>query len=286
MFGMHGLFGLNLGMTEKMRQEQEARQARELQQRLTEAVPWTSTLAWRPRLTLQASSWPAWKLFGVQATAHNNVNREPSPEHKFAVSPNGRFMFCMKTLPAHACIATLQGSRRGNVMFDGPVDIPSLHEKCPDGTWRESPWMSITPMEVMTQRPGTKLARGHTVVAGLGLGWGLFEVMKKRSVKKVTLVERSQELVDWLLPRIMDNIRLRAGEGLPKLEVIVGDALDVLVDYTADVALIDIFKNYGGNEFFVRRGPEDRFHGGPPKNIPTVWCWGSAPLSSESRSWF
>jgi hypothetical protein len=280
MFGMFGIPGF--GMTEKMRKEQAERQARELELRIANVVPWTPTRAWKKQLTLQASTWPEWKLFDVQATEHSNVNRERTPEGKFVVSPSGQFLYCTKTLPKHGNIATLQGSRRGDVMFDGPVNIPSLHEKAYDGTWREDPWMSITPMEVMTQRPGTKLARGHTVIAGLGLGWGLVEALKKRTVTKVTLVERSQELVDWILPQLSAaTSALKAG----RLEVIVGDARDVLATLTADVALIDVFPGYGNNEFSVRRGPEDRFSGGPPKNIPTVWCWGSAPLA-DARSWF
>jgi predicted RNA methylase len=169
-------------------------------------------------------------------------------------------------------------------MFDGPVNIPSLHERGYDGVvWKEDPWMSITPMEMLTLRPGTKLAKGHTVVAGLGLGWQLAQVLAKRSVKKVTLVERSQELIDWVLPRVpgIDACRDR-------LEIICGDARDVLANFAADVALIDIFPGYGSNEFFVTYDNDERFRGGRsrPKNIPNVWCWGASPIrESRGRGW-
>lgn len=284
MFGFLGLGGFGFGVSEKTRKEQAERRDREMEERMSQAVPWTPNMPWQPKMTLTAASWPAWDLFGVKPTEHNNVNQEKEPEGKFVTSPSGQFLYCLKMLPYMSGLSTIQGSRRGNVFFDGPVAFPTLHEKHHDGTWREDPWMSITPMEIMTQRPGTRRAKGHTVVAGLGLGWGLFEVLKKRSVRKVTLVEKSQELVDWLLPRIMDNIRLRAGEGLPKLEVVVGDAHDVLWALEADVALIDIFKSYGSNEFYVHGG--GKHFGGKPMNIPTVWCWGSAPLAEEPRGWF
>ncbi len=32
-------------------------------------------------------------------------------------------------------------------------------------------WMSLTPMEMMTQRSGVQAARGTVVIGGLGLGW-------------------------------------------------------------------------------------------------------------------
>lgn len=281
MFGPFAIPGF--GMSTKMRKEQQERQEQEMSRRLEQAVPWTPKLPWAPKLTIEASTWPTWRLFDVEPTKHANVNHEAYPDGKFVYSPNGQFLFCLKTLPPQAKILTLQGSRRGDVMFNGPVNIPCLHERVQSGgAWREDPWMSITPMEVMTQRPGTKLAKGHVVVAGLGLGWGLVEAFKKKSVTKVTLVERSQELVDWIMPALAPRLR-----GMGKdFDTIVGDARDVLGDFKADVALIDIFKGYGGNTFHTTRRPEDRFSGGPPRNIPVVWCWGTAPLADEPRGWF
>lgn len=274
MFGLFSQFG-PFGMSEKTRKEHQEREARLIETRWARVEPWRHDLPWKPTLTLQASSWTAWNLFGVEPTINNNVNCEHDIEKKFITSPTGKYLYCEKLLPRGALLQTLQGSRRGDVMFDGPVCVPSLHEKSYDDNWREEPWMSMTPMEVMTQRPGTRLAKGHTVIAGLGLGWGLFEVLRKRSVKKVTLIEISQELVDWLLPRIMDTIRLRAGESLPKLEVVVGDAKEILKTFEADVALVDIFHNYGGNTLY---------HASP--NIKTVWCWGAALLADRERGWY
>jgi hypothetical protein len=276
---MFGLFGMNFGVSEKTYREQQERRDREMAERMKSAVPWTPNMPWKPAMTLTAASWPAWNLFDVKPTLQNNVNHEPNPDGKFVVSRGGQFLYCLKTLPYKSGLVTLQGSKKGSVFFDGPVAFPTLHEKSHDNTWREEPWMAITPMEIMTQRPGTRLAKGHTVVAGLGLGWGLMEVLRKRTVKKVTLVERSQELVDWLLPMV-PGIQ----EFEHKLTVVVGDARDVLWHLEADVALIDIFKSYGSNEFWVSGGGPH--FGGKPMNIPTVWCWGSASLADEPRGWF
>ena len=79
-------------------------------------------------------------------------------------------------------------------------------------------WMSLTPQEMVTLAPGTRKAKGTVVIGGLGLGHQLIEVCQKRSVKKIILLERSKELVDWLRPRIRPHL-----SGC-KLEVIIGDA--------------------------------------------------------------
>ncbi len=265
------------GMSPKMRREQHERREREHEEWLKTAEPWTAKTPWRRKLALQANSWVPWSLFPVTPTDCNDVNNETEPEGKFMVSPSGAFLYCEKRLPHGAKLALLQGARRGIVAFDGPVLVPALHRR-QGKHWDAEPWMSITPMELITQRPGTRLAKGHVVVAGLGLGWGLMEVLRKRSVKQVTLVEISQELVDWLLPLVPG---IQAYEH--KLKVVVGDARDVLWQLEADVALIDIFKGYGGNEFYVHGG--GRHFGGKPMNIPTVWCWGSANLTEQRGGW-
>ena len=128
--------------------------------------------------------------------------------------------------------------------------------------------MSLTPMEMVTLRGGIRFAKKHTVVAGLGLGHQLIEVSRKKSVKKITLVESSQELVDWLLPRIKTFM------GDAKLKVVVGDAKKLVPKMTADVALIDIFRSYGSNDFVEC-----------PK-IPRVWCWGSAEISDSGGGYW
>lgn len=280
MFGP--FFGLReFSMTPQQRREQKARDEEALRERLTKAEPWTDKTPWRRQLTLTAASWQPRSLFTVEPTLCNDVNNETERDGKFVVSPGGKFLYCEKLLPKHGLLALLQGSRKGNVLFDDVVRIPSLHERSGESKyWRAEPWMSLTPSEIITQRPGYRLARGHVVVAGLGLGWALVDVFRKRSVTKVTLVEISQELVDWVMPALAPHLR-----GLGKdFDTIVGNAKDVLVDYKADVALIDIFPDYGSNDFWVNGGDGKRFSG-RPKNIDTVWCWGSAPMGDERRGW-
>jgi hypothetical protein len=281
MFGLFGPFGWDPKYAAVMRERQE----QAVRDRLAKGgVPWSLDIKWEHHLTLQAKTWVSWNLFDVEPTNHHDPNKEPAPEGKFEYSPSGEFMYCHKRLKRGQMIGTISGSRTGDVLFDADVLIPGLHQKSrSQDVWREQPWMSITPMELMTQRPGLRFSKGHTIVAGLGLGWFLMQCRAKKSVKKVTLVERSQELVDWLLTsgRIERAAGFPEGTKLAPLEVIVGDAYEVIPKMKADVAVIDIYEGYGGNDFlddltYKHRGgtllPEERRCEG----IGRIWNWGKA----------
>jgi hypothetical protein len=167
-------------------------------------------------------------------------------------------MYCEKKLERGECLDILSGRKRGSVMFDGPVTFPAIHEI---GSWRDTPWMSLTPNEIFTLRIGTKFAKGHVIVAGLGLGHQLIEVLLRKQVTKVTLVEKSQGLVHFVLPEIQ---RVLCDKLESKLDVVVGNAYELIPKMSGDVALIDIFGGYGGNTFPRCAG------------ITKVWCWGAA----------
>jgi hypothetical protein len=64
-------------------------------------------------------------------------------------------------------------------------------------------------------------------------------------VTKLILIERDVELVAWLMPRLR---RILNPWLLTSLDVHVGDAFETLPLVTADVALVDIFPDYGGSE--------------------------------------
>ncbi len=224
-------------------------------QRLCHAVDWHPETAWQPELNFTARSWERWSLFSVRpARGARPIERVRARER--VDSPTGRFRYVERVLPAGVAIATYDGERLGTAMFDGDVVVPCLYELSRETS---APWMSLTPMEVLTLRQGTALAKGHTVVAGLGLGWQLAQVLA-RGATRVTLVERDQELVDWVLPRVLDAV---AGHAVTApIEVIVGDAYQVVPTLEADIALIDIYPRYGDNTFPAC------------PNIERVWCWG------------
>lgn len=221
-------------------------------------LSWLHEQAERQRMldhaVLPATSWD-WKWHKtVRYTAVSWAEHAPPIFPTSVVSPCGRWTYENKTLPSGRTLAYYSGLRRGSVSFDADVTVSALFET---RYVHHDPWMSLTPAEYVTLRPGVKLARGHTIVAGLGLGWQLSRVLERAQVERVTLVERDQSLIDWILPYVANPRNL-------EIEVVVGDARKVIPEMTADVALIDIFATYGGNSFT------------PCPRVGKVWCWGSA----------
>lgn len=246
-----------------------------VERRVQVAVPWTPDVKWAPQLTFQAKTYQTFSLFTVPAFHGNDVNQATIEQTKW--SPKRQFCYVEKRLERGGLLETAAGRKNGTVMWDGPVVIPCLHERSPhnDDRWEGSPWMSLTPFELMTLRSGTKRAKGRTIVAGLGLGHQLIEVSKRKQVKELVLVEQSQELVDWLLPRIMPLLECKL------TDVVVGDAYKKLPKMKADVALIDIFKSYGFNKFEKLEPVSAHSNEYVPiacPGIKSIWCWGGVQL--------
>jgi hypothetical protein len=278
-----GGFGMPAPRTPEER-EKEAREAREyMDKRLSEAVPWTPDIKWTPDLIIQARTYHPLRLFPVEPSNIVDPNKL-SPE-QMMVSPDGQWLYCEKILPRGESLRTMSGNRRGYVMFDGPVIIPALHSlrvepeygwaPGPDSPevkwrvvgehtyWKRDPWMSITPMELLSLRPGTKIARGDVIIAGLGLGHQLIEVSRRPQVRRLVLVEKSQGLLDFMMPAVEPHLAR-------PVEIVVGDAYVVIPQMQADVALIDIFPEYGRNKYGC-----DRLKASSP-GIRKFWCWGAA----------
>jgi len=199
----------------------------------SEPKDWTPDMKWEKGLFLKAKSYQPDLLYDKD-------------------TKKGRFIYTNKLLPKGKALQIYKGRQEGGVKFDDDIWIPSIFEHKIEG---RNPWMSLTPNELITLRGGTRRARGHVIVAGLGLGYQLTQVMKRRQVEHVTIVEREQDVVDLVLPKL---------KLAKSFDLIIDDAEKVLPKLSADVALIDIFENYGYNVF-------------RPKcpSIPTIWCWGT-----------
>ena len=256
------MFDLFVGSTMSMGQNFSKKY---IETRLAAAVPWTDKTSFQPRLTIQAASYKPRSLFCVNPTLHT-VAGSITDTMERVTSPDERWLYCEMFLKRGKTLRIYSGKRRGDVMFDGDVIMPALFYKRHDKTdrWSDTPFMSMTPMELISLRNGTRFAKGHVVIAGLGLGHQLIEVAKRKSVKKITIVEQSEGLIEFVLPAIMQHV-------MPgrDIELVIGDAYKEVPRLTADVALIDIFECYGFNEFRPRC-----------PNIPHVWCWGG-PATGE-----
>ncbi len=78
--------------------------------------------------------------------------------------------------------------------------------------------MSDTQMERDTNREFVLRAQGDVLLADLGLGMVLLPLLAKESVKSVLVVEKSQEVIDLILPQI--EAKTESGS---KLQVTLGD---------------------------------------------------------------
>lgn len=98
-------------------------------------------------------------------------------------------------------------------------------------------WMSLTRMEIESHMPHLAAAHGHTVVMGLGMGFALYNIAKNPRVTKVTLVEKSLDIV-----RLLDKTtKWRQWPGSEKVELVIADALGYVPDSPVDFLYADIW---------------------------------------------
>lgn len=82
-------------------------------------------------------------------------------------------------------------------------------------------WMLDAPSEAMTNDPIAKKAYGNVLTFGLGIGYFTYMCMLNKEVKSITIIEKSEELVDmfkkFIYPQFPSNVQVN---------IIVGDAYD------------------------------------------------------------
>ena len=227
----------------------------------------------KDKYVFSADSWNPYTLFDC------DMNKSPmsTPDTERGVSsPGGMWLYDHARWPAGRPADLVTGAVRGKWAFSSDILIPRIWQCTDYHTWKM--WMSYTPFEVASQRPGIKMAKGHVVVAGLGMGWMLARVMAKKSVRRVTLVEKDQCLCDWILPAV----RARHLTADKQMDVVIADARSAVPDMTADVALWDIFAGMGDVDAY----DEQKMHAKCP-GIGKTWFWGAhVKPGPERRSWF
>jgi hypothetical protein len=142
----------------------------------------------RTFLCLKASSYMAAPLF------NNPPKASPRSAPKYLVSPNGNFAYQNAILPG----GTPLDLRGGYVMWNDDIVLPMLldmnmrqrdGEQFPKGASRKERvmdgvvWMSLTPMEMLTQRSGVKKARGKVLI---GKEPGTLGLVRLRPVQEVS----------------------------------------------------------------------------------------------------
>jgi hypothetical protein len=172
-------------------------------------------------------------------------------------------MFGMTRYCGEARAAISLGPRRGSCCFNKPVWIPQIISS--KRTFDDSNvWMSLTPMEILTQRPGLRKARGHVLVGGMGMGWFARRCCDREQVKTVTVYE-----MNWDIAKAFKFNH-------PKLRIIPDDVWGAQIN-KFDSVLLDIWDSYGSAEGDSRLLDFKAKH----KN---VWAWGDV-TSGFKDSW-
>ena len=239
------------------------------------AVQWQEGMKFTEReTTLEAASYQQWiesVLPQVQSMKALDA-KERNPEHGIKV---GKDYFVLRTLPTYEYRqdfwcgfpvgrpgwhkTRLQLDTRGKyITWNGPVDIPIL---C---TANMDVWMSLTPMEVYTQRAGVKRAQGNVLMGGLGLGWLARRVLEREQVEHLTVYDINQDVLDYFGAPLKEQFN-------GKLTLICDDVFQAKSLGKFDRILLDVWKTYGNAEFDRR---VDEFEKHVPKK--SIWTWGSA----------
>lgn len=226
----------------------------------------------RRNLVLAASTYQAERLFDIPPTP-----TDWSTEH-YLISPRQSFGYQNRILPKGKPLRINGATQEGQVSWTGDVVIPMLidlkrwarngepfSKDIPENVrvrWGAA-WMSLTPMEMLSQRSGVQAATGTVVVGGLGLGWLLKKVCQKSTVDRVVVVEKSQELLEWYG---YDLCRRYS-----KVSDVICDDIYNQVDKHGDQArfLLDIWPTFQGT------GKDKRLREARRKLRKRLWAWGN-----------
>lgn len=103
-------------------------------------------------------------------------------------------------------------------------------------------WMSLTPMELESQGYQARLARGHVLVAGLGMGVLSWNLLRNPKVTQVTVVEQSPDVIALLREGLSDLMED------DRVTIVNADAKTYVPDFVPDLLIADIWPNLGADE--------------------------------------
>jgi hypothetical protein len=92
--------------------------------------------------------------------------------------------------------------------------------------------------------PHIAAAKGTVVVAGLGMGFYVYNIIRRPEVERVIVVEKDRDLVR-LFDRAIDRLQWK---GRNKFELVIKDALEYKPDHHVDFLYADIWPFLGDSE--------------------------------------
>jgi len=100
-------------------------------------------------------------------------------------------------------------------------------------------WMSLTPFEVESQEIGLRMAYGHVLIFGLGMGWTTAVSALRNETTAVTVVERDPDVI--ALHRELDIFAQLPAPARAKIRIVQDDALTHVPDRAVDMLMPDIW---------------------------------------------
>ena len=118
-------------------------------------------------------------------------------------------------------------------------------------------WMSLIPHEINTMKNHIKDAFGNVLVLGLGLGYYVFHIARKKDVDKITIIEKDKRVI-----KIFKENLLPYFENKDKITIIEDDAIKYLStpkDY--DYCFCDIYHNVeDGLPLYILIKQNEKYH--------------------------
>jgi len=154
---------------------------------------------------------------------------------------------------------------QGAAMFTGPVHVPMLLRG-------NQPWMSLTPMEIYTLREPLRVAKGHVLVAGLGMGWLTRRILENPDVTHVTQVEINPTIIDFFGSPLKEMF----GD---KVDFIEANVYDLIKGkHNCDTYIFDIWQK-------VTEATEDNAFQSLKEELgcERVWGWADGDLCDDDE---
>jgi len=125
------------------------------------------------------------------------------------IDPSGTLRYCKKVFPKGAGLQLVVSESMfmddGRLFFTDDVIVPTLEYKGGSDWKKWHVWMSLTPSELSSQNSGVRAATKDVVLVGLGMGWLLKQIVKKKTVKSVVVIEKDQNLLDWFGDKLCEE---------------------------------------------------------------------------------
>lgn len=139
--------------------------------------------------------------------------------------------------------------------------------------------MSDTPMEIRTNREFIEEAHGEVLIAGLGLGIVLLSIQRRKEVETITVVEKSRELVEFIVPHLPLT---------HKVEIRFGDIFEWLPNdgEVFDTIYFDIWDEISGDNYPQTKELHKRFRKYLNKDSNLHWWMDSWRRADFKRKYF